>query len=99
MISSHMKPGLTRRAWLIGATAGLGALAGRACLLPTSDPGPAFPDAQSAGAPGVLDDASQLSPTPVASHVTIHDGPRAGAVDKIRAALAEARAAHRPFIA
>jgi FAD/FMN-containing dehydrogenase len=91
-------PGLTRRAWLLGATAGLGALAGRQCL-PTNDPGPRFPDAEAAGRAGVLDDASQLSPTPVASHLTIQEDPRAGAVERIRAALAEARAARRPFIA
>ena len=48
---------------------------------------------------GVLDDASQLSPTPVASHLTIGEDPRAGAVERIRAAIAEARAAGRPFIA
>jgi FAD/FMN-containing dehydrogenase len=90
---------LTRRAWLLGASAGLGALVGRQCLLPTSHPGPRFPDPQAAGLPGVLDDASQLSPTPVAAHVTIGEDPRAGAVERIRAALAEARAARRPFIA
>jgi FAD/FMN-containing dehydrogenase len=91
-------PGLTRRAWLLGATAGLGALAGRQCL-PTNDPGPRFPDAESAGRAGVLDDASELSPTPVASHLTIQENPRGGAIERIRAALAEARAARRPFIA
>jgi FAD/FMN-containing dehydrogenase len=91
--------GLTRRAWLVGASAGLGALAGREWLVSTSDAGPAFPDPQAAARAGVLDDASQLSPTPVASHVTIGEDPRAGAVDRIRAALAEARAARRPFVA
>src|SRR4029453_1125871 len=65
----------------------------------TSHPGPDFPDPQTAAGAGVLDDASQLSPTRVASHLTIGDDPRAGAVDRIRAALAEARAANRPFIA
>jgi len=97
-----MKPqraGLTRRALLLGATAGIGALAGRQCGFPTSDPGPGFPDPQVAGGAGVLDDASQLSPTPVASHLTIGEDPRAGAVERIRAALAEARKANRPFIA
>src|SRR5437763_576274 len=90
---------LTRRAWLLGASAGLGAIVGRECLVPSNHPGPGFPDAQAAGRAGVLDDASQLSPTPVASHVTITEAPRAGAVERIRAALAEARAARRPFIA
>ncbi len=67
------KAGLTRRAWLLGASAGLGALAGRQCLLPTSHPGPGFPDSLAAGRAGVLDDASQLCPTPVASHVVISE--------------------------
>jgi FAD/FMN-containing dehydrogenase len=93
------RAGLTRRAWLLGASAGIGALAGRQCLLPTSHAGPRFPDTQAAGRAGVLDDASQLCPTPVASHVTISDDPRAGAVGRIRASLADARAARRPFIA
>ena len=89
---------LTRRAWLLGASAGIGALVGRQCT-PTNHPGPAFPEPEAAGRAGVLDDASQLSPTPVASHVVIREDPRAGAVERIRAALAEARAARRPFIA
>lgn len=46
-----------------------------------------------------LNDASQLCPTRVSAHLTIGDGSRAGVVDRIRAALAEARAAKRPFIA
>jgi FAD/FMN-containing dehydrogenase len=92
---------LTRRAWLAGASAGLGALVGRQCLLPTSDPGPAFPAATAKGVTTgiVLDDASQLCPTPVASHITIADAPRSGGVDRIRVALAAARSAKRPFIA
>jgi FAD/FMN-containing dehydrogenase len=93
------REGLTRRALLLSATAGLGALAGRQCLLPTSHPGPSFPDSQAAGGASVLDDASQLCPTPIASHVTIGESPREGAVERIRAALADARAARRPFIA
>ncbi|HLG59619.1 MAG TPA: FAD-binding protein [Vicinamibacterales bacterium] len=94
--------GLTRRAWLLGASAGVGALVGRQCLLPTNDPGPPFPgaDADVAAARGlVLNDASLLSPTPVLSHVTIRDDDRAAAIDRIRAALAEARSAGRPIIA
>ena len=93
------RTGLTRRAWLLGASAGLGALAGRQCLLPTNHPGPGFPDPQVAAAAGVLDDASQLSPTPVASHITISDDAGNAVVERVRAALAEARSAGRPFIA
>jgi FAD/FMN-containing dehydrogenase len=92
------KPGVTRRALLLGATAGIGAFVGRQCAA-TNHPGPAFPDPQAAARAGVLDDASQLSPTPVASHITITEDPRTGAVERIRAAIAEARAARRPFIA
>src|SRR5688572_1520537 len=98
-----MKPrnGMTRRAWLLGASAGLGVLAGRQCFVPTSDAGPGFPAPLPAatGAGSVLDDASQLNPTRVAAHVVVKEDPRAGAVERIRAALADARAAGRPFMA
>jgi len=93
---------LTRRAWLLGASAGVGALVGRQYLLPTSDPGPRFPAADAEIAAGreiVLNDASQLSPTPVVSHITIRDDPRAAVIERIRAAMADARSAGRPFIA
>src|SRR6186997_840525 len=90
----EQKSALTRRALLLGATAGLGALVGRECR-PTNDPGPRYP---ATSAPNVLDDASQLSPTPVASHLTIKETP-AASIEKIRSALAEAREARRPFIA
>jgi FAD/FMN-containing dehydrogenase len=90
------RTGLTRRALLLGASAGIGAVAGGRWLRPTSDAGPRFPVPVRGAV--VLDDASQLSPTPVASHVTIGEEPRL-AVERIRAALAEARAAGRPFVA
>jgi hypothetical protein len=48
---------------------------------------------------GRADDASQLCPAGVATHLTIRDDLRAGVVDRIRAALTEARGAKRPFIA
>lgn len=88
---------LSRRALLLGGAAGLGALAGRQCLLPTNDPGPGFPTPPS-GDGYVLDDASQLCPTRIASHHIVRDDP-AEAIETIRAALAEARASGRPFIA
>lgn len=90
---------MTRRALLLGATAGIGALAGRGCLVSSSYPGPSFPELPSPGAAGILDDASGLSPTPIASHITINEDARDAAVERIRAALAEARTARRPFIA
>ena len=93
------RAGLTRRAWLLGASAGLGALVGRQCLLPINHTGPGFPTSPTPGLAGVLDDASELCPTPVASHVVISADPRGGTVERIRAALADARAARRPLIA
>jgi hypothetical protein len=74
-------------------------LVGRQCLSPTSHPGPAFPTPGTSGPGSVLDDASQLCPTRVATHLTIRNDPREGVVDRIRAALTEARAAKRPFTA
>jgi len=91
----------TRRAWLLSASAGVGALVGRQCL-PTSDPGPSFPLADEVIAHDrgiVLNDASQLSPTPVASHITVRDNSPKAAVERVRAALTEARIAGHPFIA
>ena len=90
---------LTRRAVLLGASAGIGAFVGRQCLAPTSDPGPPFPSFTVASdGRTVLNDASQLSPTPVASHVTVPED-RQAAIDRIRTALADARSSGRPFIA
>jgi len=89
--------GLTRRSLLLGASAGLGVIVGRQCR-PTNDPGPIFPSTIAPNGGVVLNDASLLSPTPVASHVVISDA-REGAIERVRAALAEARTAGRPFIA
>jgi FAD/FMN-containing dehydrogenase len=60
-----------------------------------------FPAADAVRGPGavVLNDASELSPTRVASHLSISTEPPAAAADRLRAALAEARSAKRPFIA
>ena len=100
---------LTRRAWLAGASAGLGAIIGRACV-PTNHPGPPYPPLQGSPPAGsttvngtkvntlTLDDASQLSPTPVVSHMTVTSDPGAATVDRVRAALADAKAAKRPLI-
>lgn len=93
--------GLTRRALLLGATAGAGILVGRQCA-PANHPGPAFPavGAGTAANQGVvLNDASLLSPTPVASHITIREDVREAAIERLRGALAEARSSGRPFIA
>jgi FAD/FMN-containing dehydrogenase len=47
----------------------------------------------------ILNDASRLSPTPVASHVTISKAPWNDLVERIRAELKEATAAKRPVAA
>jgi len=90
---------MTRRALLLGASAGVGALVGRQCLVPTNHPGPGFPNRDANTSGTILDDASQLSPTRIAAHVSVNEDPRTGALDRIRAALAEARAARRPLVA
>ena len=91
--------GLTRRALLIGASAGVGALVARQWR-PVNHPGPGFPTASDLDAAGatLLNDASELSATRVASHIVVTDDP-AVATDRVRSVLAEARAAGRPFIA
>src|SRR5687768_3840657 len=94
-------PRLTRRAWLLGVGGGAGALLARQCA-PTNHPGPPFPSMEARVAPNgsvVLNDASLLSPTPVASHLTIRDDDRQDAVGRLRAALTDARRSGRPFIA
>ena len=94
-------PGLTRRALVLGAAAGIGALAGRQCLLPVSDPGPLFDPADTPVVPGgvVLNDASELSSTRVESHLSFTTESQTTVVEKLRSAIAEARVAGRPFIA
>src|SRR6186997_646716 len=94
-------PGLTRRALVLGAAAGIGALAGRQCLRPVSDSGPLFDTADTPTAPGgvVLNDASELSSTRVESHLSFTKESRTTVVEQLRSAIAEARAAGRPFIA
>ena len=93
------KRGLTRRALLVGASAGVGAIIARQCA-PTSHAGPPFPGFELSADPRtILNDASLLSPTRVASHITVQDAARDAVVDRIRVALKEAAAAGRPFIA
>lgn len=47
----------------------------------------------------MLDDASELSPTPVAKHMTLTTAPDEAALATVRKELAEATAAGRPFVA
>jgi len=91
---------LTRRTLLAGAFAGLGVYAGRTVFAPTSATGPVFPAQARTESGGILlNDASELSPTPVARHITVTADPGADAVGNIRTLMAEAQAARLPFIA
>src|SRR5688572_33003833 len=93
--------GLSRRAWLLGVGAGAGVLLTRQCTA-TNHAGPPFPSLEAGVARDgrvVLNDASLLSPTPVASHLTVRDDQRQAVIDRLRTALTEARASGRPFVA
>ncbi|MCV9965167.1 FAD-binding oxidoreductase [Pararhizobium sp. BT-229] len=91
---------LTRRALLAGVSAGAGLYAGRTLLAPTSATGPVFPAVTEPQNGGILlNDASELSPVSVAKHVTVTADPDAKIVDTIRALMAEAQSAGRPFLA
>src|SRR5688572_7821915 len=98
-VKSRRASRLSRRALLVGASAGIGSLVGRQCG-PTNHPAPSYPPlpATASASSVVLNDASLLSPTPVASHITIRDA-REATLEKMRASLNEAKAARRPFVA
>ncbi|MDR7147114.1 FAD-binding oxidoreductase [Rhizobium sp. BE258] len=90
----------TRRGVLVAGSAIAGAVAGQYLLSPSSDPGPAFPanaDAPAGGA--ILNDAGELSPTPVAQHLTFSEPPQQALVDRLRATLADARSNGQPVAA
>ena len=87
--------GLTRRALLFGSGAALGWVAATR-LAPWRDTLDGVALTKAAGAQ-MLDDASQLSVTPVARHIVLQDDPGAALIARLRAELAEARAAGRPL--
>lgn len=90
----------TRRGVLVAGSAIAGAVAGQYLLTPTSDPGPAFPaDDDSLSGTTVLNDAGELSPTPVTQHLTFTEAPQDAFVDKLRTVLADARSKGQPFAA
>ena len=86
---------LTRRAALFGAGAAAGAIGTRwmGALNPTLD-GVAV--IVPAGGEGTLNDASQLSETPIFKHVVVKEPPGDALVAALRAELKEAEAAGRP---
>ncbi|WP_374634314.1 FAD-binding protein [Paracoccus sp. (in: a-proteobacteria)] len=86
---------LTRRALLLGSGAALGWVAGTR-LAPWRDALDGVALMPAAGAQ-MLDDASQLSVTPIARHIVLTDDHGAALIARLRAELAEARAAGRPL--
>ena len=86
---------LTRRTALLGGGAVLGGFVtrGMSARNPTLD---GVPSLATPEAPGMLNDASGLSETPVFRHITLSDDPGEGLVAALRAELADARANGRP---
>jgi FAD/FMN-containing dehydrogenase len=85
---------------LAGISAAAGVAAGRFLLQPQSDPGPAFPaELRIEDGATILNDAGELTPTRVAAHLTVKKPPQEAMIGRLRAALAEAVKANRPFIA
>lgn len=90
---------LTRRAALLGTGAVIGAWAGSR-LAPWHDtldgvPLTGYPFADTSR--GILNDASLLSDTPIAKHIVLTEDPGEALIARLRAELAEARAARRPL--
>lgn len=86
---------LTRRALLLGTGAVIGAYAASR-LAPWRDTLDGVPLTGPA-TDGMLNDASLLSPTPVAKHIVLTEDPGDALIARLRAELAEARAANRPL--
>jgi FAD/FMN-containing dehydrogenase len=90
----------TRRGVLVAASAAVGAVGGHYLLAPASDPGPVFPTEKDApDGTVILNDAGELSPTPVVRHITVQGPPDKAVVDQLRTAISEAHSAGRPLIA
>lgn len=89
----------TRRSLLAGAGAIAGAVAYRTWDRQDIPAGMRFPPAGSSTAATILDDASQLNPTPVARHLTMSEAPEAKLLAALRSELSDAKAAGRAFSA
>lgn len=87
--------GWTRRALLMGSGAVLGGLATSA-VLPRNPSGAGMGYLPETTPEGMMNDASLLSPTPVAKHVVMAQDPGEALVAALRAELVEAAAAGRP---
>ncbi|MGV3552937.1 FAD-binding protein [Rhizobium sp.] len=89
----------TRRVMLAGVSVAAGVYAGRNWLRPQSAPGPKFPPVDSfAQADGsVMNDASELNPTPIYKHITLNSGLDTNYTNRLRGFLADAVDNDRPF--
>jgi FAD/FMN-containing dehydrogenase len=86
---------LTRRALLLGAGVAAGAVGARA-VLPSNPSGAGMALLPEVTPEGMLNDASLLSPTPVARHLVMTEDPGEALVAALRAELVAAAAAGRP---
>jgi len=91
---------ITRRSLLAGAGAVVGAGAYRAWDQQTIPAGLPFPAPDPVGVTGtILNDASLLSPTPVARHLTFTEAPEAKLLTALRSELTDAQSAGRALSA
>lgn len=88
---------ISRRTLLLGAGAAVGAGGTHYLTKETLSPGLPYPDGSAPGTDTVLNDASLLSPTPVAKHLVLKSDPSDALITSMRAELAEARNGNRPF--
>lgn len=89
---------IARRTVLIGAGAVAGGLLARTVMREDRPEGSVFPAEPMAGEGDILNDASLLSPTRVAAHVTLSNDRRDALVTSLQAELAQARSAGRPVV-
>ena len=90
----------TRRGVLAGISAVAGAATGGYFLQPESDSGPVFPpEIPAEDGAVILNDAGELTPTRVATHLTVREPPQEAMIGRLRTALSEAVKANRPFVA
>ena len=90
---------ITRRTLLAGAGAVVGAAAYRSWDQQSIPSGLPYPPSVDGSTGTILNDASLLSPTPVARHLTMAEAPDARLLELLRTELAEARSAGRAFSA
>ncbi len=94
------KSGISRRGLLATSAFAMGAATDRFLLRASNDPGPVYPlSAGSGEAMGILNDASELSPTPVARHLNFKETPDKVLVENVRQAMVQARSSGQGLVA